>query len=278
VTPRFGSLRYALAGRFYSMGWAEWGDPAAPPLVCVHGLTRNGRDFDALAIALADRYRVICVDLPGRGRSEWLADPLLYAPPSYVVALGHLFARLDGPVAYVGTSLGGICGMVIAAAEGQPISRMVINDIGPHIPKSALARIRDYIGNQPDFADVAALRQHLRVVHFPFGPLSDAQWMHLATHSHRVLPNGRVGLHYDPAIAVPIVAAEPADADLWAFWDRISIPTLTLRGVDSDLLLPEIFARMVKAGSVGHEVADTGHAPAMMDAPTIGVVRDFLMG
>jgi pimeloyl-ACP methyl ester carboxylesterase len=168
--------------------------------------------------------------------------------------------------------------MLIAAAEGQPISRMVINDIGPLIPKAALARIRDYIGKQQDFADVAALKQHLRVIHFPFGPLSDAQWMHLAEHSSRVLPNGRIGLHYDPAIAAPIVASEPVDADLWAFWDRISIPTLTLRGETSDLLLPDTLARMVESGTIAHEVADTGHAPAMMDAETIGVVRAFLLG
>jgi pimeloyl-ACP methyl ester carboxylesterase len=147
--PRQGSVRYLLAGRFYTMAWTEWGDPSAEPLVCVHGLTRNGRDFDALAQALSDRYRVICPDLPGRGASDWLQDPMLYSPPSYVTALAHLFAMLDRPIAYVGTSLGGICGMLIAACQGQPITRMVLNDIGPHIPRAALARIRDYIGATP---------------------------------------------------------------------------------------------------------------------------------
>jgi len=273
--PRQGAVRYLLAGRFYTMAWTEWGDPSAEPLVCVHGLTRNGRDFDALAQALSDRYRVICPDLPGRGASDWLQDPMLYSPPSYVTALAHLFAMLDRPIAYVGTSLGGICGMLIAACQGQPITRMVLNDIGPHIPRAALARIRDYIGATPDFADLDALRHHLQVIHRPFGPLTPAQWQHLATHSQRTLPSGRLALHYDPGIAAPIKASEPQDADLWAFWNAISIPMLVLRGESSDLLLAETAALMAEKAVV-HEVVETGHAPAMMDEATIGVVVTFL--
>ncbi len=274
---RTGSVRYLLAGRFQTMAWTEWGDPGAEPLVCVHGLTRNGRDFDALAQALSDRFRVICPDLPGRGASDWLADPMLYGPPAYVVALGHLAAMLDRPISYVGTSLGGICGILLAAAPGQPITRMVVNDIGPHIPREALARIRDYIGKTPDFADMAALCHHLRVIHRPFGPLTDVQWDHLASHSARTLPSGRLALHYDPAIAVPIEATDPHDADLWSFWDAITIPMLVLRGETSDLLLPDTAMRMAAKAAIA-EVVDTGHAPAMMDAPTIAVVRDFLTG
>src|SRR5487761_1798239 len=116
------------------MAFVEFGNPAAPPVVCVHGLTRNGRDFDPLAEALAARFRVICPDLPGRGASEFLPDPALYQPASYVVALAHLLAQIGGMVMWVGTSLGGLCGMMVAAASGQPITRMVLNDVGPHIP------------------------------------------------------------------------------------------------------------------------------------------------
>lgn len=274
IQSRQGSLRYLLAGRFHRLAWTEWGDPAAAPLVCVHGLTRNGRDFDPLAQALAARYRVICPDLPGRGASDWLPDPMLYVPPSYVVALAHLFARLDREVAYLGTSLGGICGMILAACPGSPISRLVLNDIGPHIPRAALARIRDYIGAAPDFADTEALSRHLQVIHRPFGPLSAAQWHHLAVHSQRRLESGRLALHYDPAIAVPIRASEPQDADLWAFWNAITAPMLVLRGASSDLLLAETAALMAEKAVV-HEVAEAGHAPAMMDAATIGVVDAF---
>jgi pimeloyl-ACP methyl ester carboxylesterase len=270
---RTGSVQYLLAGAFHRMAWVEFGDPAAPPVLCVHGLTRNGRDFDALAEALADRFRVICPDLPGRGASDWLPDPALYQPLSYVQALAHLLAVIGQPVMWVGTSLGGICGMLVAAASGQPISRMVLNDIGPFIPKAALARIRDYIGNTPEFSDSAALEAHLRRVHAPFGALADAQWAHLAAHSARTLPNGKLALHYDPAIAEPIRAAEPADAVLWPVWERISVPVLTVRGVSSDLLLPETLVQM---GGASHIVADAGHAPALMDAESIGAIRHFL--
>lgn len=275
---RHGSVPYLLSGAFHRMAFTEWGDPAAPPVVCVHGLTRTGRDFDALAQALAPAHRVICPDLPGRGASDWLPDGALYIPPSYVAALAHLLAAIDAPVAWVGTSLGGICGMLLAAAPGQPITRMVLNDIGPWIPKAALARIRDYMatGDMPVFDTPAQLERHLRVVHRPFGPLSDAQWSHLATTASRTLPDGRVTLHYDPKIADPIRAGAPADADLWAVWARITVPVLAIRGAESDLLLPDAFARMAASGARTLEVADTGHAPALMDAPTIEAIRAFL--
>jgi pimeloyl-ACP methyl ester carboxylesterase len=276
MAPRQGSVRYLLGGRFLGMAWTEWGDPDAPPVVCLHGLTRNGRDFDVLAQALSSDFRVICPDLPGRGRSDWLADPMLYVPPSYVVAMAHLLAVIGRPVGWVGTSLGGIVGMLIAAAEGQPISRLVLNDIGCVIPRAALARIKAYMGTDVDFPDVAALTQHLRVIHRPFGPLSAAEWAQLGKHSARVLPNGRIGMHYDPAIAAPVLAGEPADVDLTAFWQRIVIPRLTIRGEDSDLLLPETLAQMASEGSATHVVPDSGHAPALMDAPTIAVIRTFL--
>lgn len=271
------STRYALDGRWYRLASAEWGDPGAPVVVCVHGLTRNARDFDALAAALAPTHRVIAVDLPGRGLSEWLAAPDLYTLPSYVAALSHLLADLPAPVGWVGTSLGGLCGMAIAAMPGNPIGRLVLNDIGPFIPAAALARIRAYLAEAPaDFPDAAALEAHLRRVHAPFGALSDAHWAHLAHHSARPLAGGGVALHYDPAIATPIVAAEPADVDLWAIWARITAPRLVLRGEASDLLLPETLARMQADGAIALTVPACGHAPALMDEPTIGAIVRFL--
>lgn len=277
--PRKGELRYPLGGRFYTLAWGETGSPSAPPVLCVHGLTRNARDFDTLADGLSDRFLVICPDLPGRGRSEWLADPALYQPASYVVALSHLLAAINRPVAWVGTSLGGICGMLTAAMPGAPITRLVLNDIGPAIPAAALARIRDYMGAAPaSFPTLAALEQHLRRVHAPFGALTDAQWAHLARHSHRQLPDGTLGLHYDPAIATPILAAEPTDVDLWAVWDQIAVPRLVLRGESSDLLEESTFARMGQSGATTRLVRGAGHAPALMDSASIGAVRSFLLG
>jgi pimeloyl-ACP methyl ester carboxylesterase len=281
--PRAGAVRYLLAGAFRSMAYVEWGDAEAPPVVCVHGLTRNGRDFDTLAEALSDRQRVICPDLPGRGRSDWLADSSLYQPPAYIAALSHLFAAIGGSVGFVGTSLGGICGMLIAAAHGQPITRMVVNDVGPHIPVAALRRIRDYMAAAPgipamsEFADMAALQRHLELIHAPFGELTEVQWAKLARHSGRTLPNGRIALHYDPAIGDPIRAAELQDVNLWPVWASIAIPVLVLRGETSDLLLPETLEQMrARPGTETHIVPGAGHAPALMDAPTIDAIAGFL--
>ncbi len=274
---RAGSVPYLLGTSFYSMAFVEFGNPAAPAVVCVHGLTRNGRDFDALAEALSDRFHVICPDLPGRGKSAWLPDPGLYQPANYPAALSHLLAHLNKPVAWVGTSLGGICGLVLAAAGNSPITRMVLNDIGPHIPAAALERIRGYMSQTPErFPTLAALEAYLRVIHAPFGKLTDAQWAHLARFSARPVLGGGYALHYDPKIAEPIKASVPIDADMWPLWELIKIPILAIRGESSDLLTTETFERMRHDGAETLLVADAGHAPALMDAPTIAAIRAFL--
>ena len=275
--PRRASLRWLSPLGYLGLAWWEWGPAEGAPVVCVHGLTRNGRDFDVLAAALAARgRRVICPDLPGRGGSDRLANPALYQPPTYIQALAHLLARLDGPVDWVGTSLGGICGMGVAATPGNAVRRLVLNDIGSFIPKAALARIRDYVGTEGSFADLAAVERHLRLVHASFGALTDAQWAEMARHSAVPGPDGW-RLHYDPAIAVPIRAAEPADADLAVFWNAVQVPTLVLRGAESDLLLAETAARMAtKPGVRVETIAGCGHAPALMDPAQVRLVVDFL--
>jgi pimeloyl-ACP methyl ester carboxylesterase len=284
MAPRAGSLCYLLAGGFHRMAFEEWGDASAPPVLCVHGLTRNGRDFDALAEVLAGSFRVICPDLPGRGRSDWLSDPMLYQAQHYVTALAHLLAWIGRDVAWVGTSLGGICGMVIAAAEGAPVTRLVLNDVGPFIPAAALVRIRDYMvasGDSPlmsRFPDIESIERHLRFVHAPFGPLSDEQWMTLARNSARALPDGRFTMHYDPRIAEPLRGHDPVDVDIWPLWDRIRVPRLVIRGETSDILLPDTLARMESSGAAVVEVAATGHAPALLDPLQIEAIRSFLSG
>ncbi len=277
---RIGSLPYLLGTGFYRMSYAEFGNPAAPAVVCVHGLTRNGRDFDPLAEALADRFHVICPDLPGRGKSDWLPAAALYQPPSYVTALAHLLAALNKPVAWVGTSLGGICGMMVAAAGQTPVTRLVLNDIGPHIPAAALARIRDYMTAAPEmFASAAAVEAHLRVIHAPFGRLTDAQWAQLTRFSTRpvLAAGGGLALHYDPKIGEAMRGTQPQDADMWPLYGMIKVPVLALRGAESDLLTPETLEQMQAGGAQVHTVPAAGHAPALMDAPTIGVIRDFLL-
>lgn len=280
---RAGMVQYLLGTRFYKMAFNEFGNPAAPAVVCVHGLTRNSHDFDSLAEVLSDQFHVICPDLPGRGMSDWLPDGLAYQPPTYVVALAHLLAQINKPVAWVGTSLGGICGMLIAAAQNTPITKLVLNDIGPHIPAGALQRIREYMLGAPDrFTSVAELTAHLRLVHAPFGTLSDAEWAHLGRFSARQCPDpsgsGKdVALHYDPKIIEPIRATAPLDVDMWPVWEMIKRPRLVIRGAQSDLLLPQTFDRMLGEGAEGYIVTDAGHAPALMDYESQARIKAFLM-
>lgn len=274
---RKGSVPYLLGTDFHRLAFVEFGDPQAPAVVCVHGLTRNSRDFDILAEALAMQFHVLCPDLPGRGRSDWLPAGALYQPASYVAALAHLLAHINKPVAWVGTSLGGICGMMIAAARHTPVTKLVLNDIGPHIPAAALARIRDYMTKSPEvFPTVAAVEAHLRMIHAPFGALSDAQWAHLARHSARPVLHGGYTMHYDPKITEPIRAAPPRDADLEPIWKQVSVPILVIRGADSDLLTAATLDRMQKSGADTLIVPDAGHAPALMDAATIAAISGFL--
>jgi pimeloyl-ACP methyl ester carboxylesterase len=276
---RAGALRWLSPAGFFTLRWLEWGPLDGAPVICVHGLTRCGRDFDALAAALAaSGRRVFCPDLPGRGASDWLPNSTLYQPPIYSQALSHLLARMDGPVDWVGTSLGGICGMGIAATPGNAIRRMVLNDVGALIPASALQRIRSYINlPSPVFADIAALEAHLRAVHAPFGNLSDAEWRHLAEISARRDAEGALRLHYDPAITHAFSAGDVTDIDLSPFWAAIAIPVLILRGASSDVLPADVAALMAQKPSTSLiEIAEAGHAPALMAADQIAAIGDFL--
>jgi pimeloyl-ACP methyl ester carboxylesterase len=272
-------LGLSPAGFHDNVYW-DWPSPdtAAPTLVAVHGLTRNGRDFDAIAAQLCDRHRVVCPDVVGRGKSGWLPNGALYGYPQYLADANALIARLGvESVDWLGTSMGGLMGMMLAAQPRTPIRRLIINDVGPFIPKAALERIGTYVGQQLSFGTLAALETHLRRIHASFGALSDGDWAHMARHSARALPDGGYGLAYDPAIAAAF-AGPLADVDLWPVWDMIACPVLILRGAESDLLLPETAAEMVrrKPNATLVEFPGCGHAPALMDAAQIGAVQDWL--
>ncbi|HEV2677231.1 MAG TPA: alpha/beta hydrolase [Aliidongia sp.] len=264
---------------FYQLAYSHWpGVNGGRTTVCVHGLTRNGRDFDVLARRLAVRGPVAAPDMPGRGRSAWLVDPMDYSYPVYLGAVAALIARLGvDEVDYVGTSMGGIIGMMLACQPGSPIRRLVINDVGPFIPVAALQRIADYVGLDPEFADLDRVEQYLRAVHGSFGALTDAQWRHMAETSHRVRSDGSLGLGYDPAIARAFKAVPLADVDLWPFYDRIPCPTLVIRGARSDLLLAETARDMTRRGPKAalFEVADAGHAPALMEEAQLARIEEF---
>ena len=264
---------------FHTIAYTAWGDPAGRLTFCVHGLTRNGRDFDHLAQALAAQGRyVICPDVVGRGKSDWLPRPELYSYPQYLADMAALMARFaDREMDYVGTSMGGLMGMMLAAQPHTPLRRMVINDVGPFIPKSALERLAGYVGSNPHFADLAEAEAYLRRVHASFGITQDAQWQELTAQSVRQDPAGGLRLHYDPAIAQAFSAAL-VDVNLWPVWDMIRLPVMVLHGVQSDLLLAETAAEMTRRGprAVLHDVPGCGHAPALMDEAQIKIVADFL--
>ena len=267
-------------GGFHRVAYTEWGRASAqPPVICVHGLTRNGRDFDALASALADRFRLLCPDVPGRGDSEWLPDPGDYVFPTYLASLTAMLAHADvDRVAWVGTSMGGLLGMVMAAQRNTPVTRLVINDVGPVIEPVALTRIAGYVGLDPIFDNFAALEAHIREVSAPFGALSDAQWTELARSTARQTADGKWRLKYDPGIAVPFRHATPATTDLWAVWDALRCPTLLLRGAESDLLSPETAAAMRGRGPKPQfvEFPGVGHAPMLLTPEQIAPVAAFL--
>lgn len=267
---------------FHQVAYTEWaGPPNAPTVLCVHGLTRNGRDFDGIAEVLARDFRVVCPDVAGRGRSEWLPQPEDYGYALYLSDIAQLIARLDVPeVLWVGTSMGGLIGMMMAALPKAPIKRLVMNDIGPLIAKEGLARIATYVGTDPSFRSLADLELYLRGVAASFGAITDAQWRAMAGHMARGKPDGMLGLAYDPRIGDAFKKAPAEDIELWAQWDRIVCPTLVLRGAQSDLLraadAQAMTARGPRAALV--EFPGVGHAPALMAADQIAAVRGFLLG
>ena len=268
------------------MAYWEWGDPSNDRvLVCVHGLTRQGRDFDVLARSLAQTYRVICPDIAGRGQSEWLTDPSGYAIPHYVADVVTLLARVDArTLDWVGTSMGGLIGMAVAGLPGSPIRRMVLNDVGPRMEAVALQRIGAYVGLPLRWPTVEAAAEYLRVVSAGFGPHSHEQWLALTRPYLKEDGQGGFVPRYDPQIGLALKTITPEIAQmgeqlLWQAYDRIQAQTLLLRGAQSDLLsvqtAQEMAQRGPKAACVTFE--GVGHAPTLVQDDQVGVVREFLL-
>jgi pimeloyl-ACP methyl ester carboxylesterase len=269
----------------HRMAYWEWGDAANPRvLVCAHGLTRQGRDFDTLAQDLARDYRVVCPDVAGRGQSDWLADPAGYAIPAYVADMVTLVARLGvEQVDWVGTSMGGLIGLGLASLPNSPVRRLVLNDVGPVIQPEALARIGTYVGQPAHWHTVDDAADALWAISLGFGPHTREQW--LALTRPQLKPEGDgFKPHYDPAIATPFRATTPAmaaagEAALWQAYDRITAPTLLLRGAESDLLSHDTAQAMTRRGprAALHEFAGVGHAPTLVQPEQRAVVRAFLL-
>ena len=270
----------------HNMAYKEWGDPKNPAvLMCVHGVTRVSDDFDALAAVMSDRYRVICPDVVGRGRSSWLTNPQAYQLPQYVSDMVTLIARLDvTQVDWFGTSMGGLIGMGVAALKGNPIRKMMLNDIGPTINFAALMRIAEYMGKEVRFPTFEAGVDYIRTIAAPFGPHSDEQWHKLAGDVLRQQKDGQWSRHYDPAIAQAFSTfteenAAQSEAALWAIYDAIQCPVLLVRGSESDLLSRETADLMTQRGprAALTELAGIGHAPTFMQPEQIALARDFFI-
>lgn len=295
----------------HRMAYWEWnatGQPGHPHvIVCVHGLSRQGRDFDTLARTLSRHARVVCPDVVGRGRSDWLADPMAYQVPQYGADMLALLAQLQqqGPIQtldWVGTSMGGLIGMGLCGQPGLaipgegdvgpvggfwplavPVRRLVLNDVGPVIQWTALQRIGEYLGAPTRFETLEQAAALLWMVSTSFGPHTPEQWLELSRGMVRPLPEGGLTLHYDPAIAVPFRAMTEdamasAGADLWRLYDRITAQTLLLRGADSDLLTRETAAEMGRRGPCAQlrEFAGVGHAPTLIAPDQVAAVAEFL--
>lgn len=297
------SLQFVAVPTGRRVAYWQWGEPqAAHVVLCVHGLTRQGRDFDALARALLAQaqkpIRIICVDVAGRGRSDWLPEPALYQVPTYagdmLVLLAHL--QQQAPMEtldWVGTSMGGLIGMAICGQPALPlplplaVRRLVLNDVGPRLEWASIQRIGNYVGQSGVFADLQAAADAMRLISTGFGPHTPAQWLELSRHmvTHLPAPQQGVTLHYDPAIGLPFRSMTPestaaGDAALWALYDQMTAQTLLLRGEQSDLLTAATAQEMAQRGPRAKLVtfAGVGHAPTLVVHGQSQVVADFLLG
>jgi pimeloyl-ACP methyl ester carboxylesterase len=290
IEATYHSVQCISAGGLHNMAYKQWGDPDNPKvLVCVHGVTRVSGDFDALARALCDEYRVICPDIVGRGRSGQLVFKNLYQIPQYVSDCVTLLARVlkaddVQAVDWFGTSMGGLIGMVLASLPGNPLRKLILNDIGPTLNPVALARIGDYIGQDVRFPSFDLAAKFIRDVSVTFGEHSDEEWRKLAADVLRQEADGTWVRHYDLALALPFKSATPESAKsdealLWAAYDAIACPTLLVRGADSDLLSRETAQAMTGRGPKAQlvEVAGVGHAPTFTHADQIAIARQFLL-
>ena len=283
--PRLRHVQCLTARGLHRMAYWQWGDPANPRvLVCAHGLSRQGRDFDALAADLSSHYRVVCPDVVGRGQSDWLADPTGYSIPAYVADMVTLLARLDAEqVDWVGTSMGGLIGLGLAALPGSPLRRLVLNDVGPAIEPSSLQRIGTYLGQPVHWKTLDEAADALWAISQGFGPHTREQWLALTRPQLKADGDG-FKPHYDPAIAVPFRAITPeiaaaGERGLWAAYDSLKIPTLLLRGAQSDLLSPATAQAMAGRGPKARlvEFAGVGHAPMLVQPEQRQAVREFLL-
>lgn len=277
--PRIGSVPVLGPHGFFRMSYRDWGRRDNPRvLICVHGLTRNARDFDRVARRLARGWRVVCPDMPGRGESDYLPVKGDYGYPLYATACATLIAHLGADrVDWLGTSMGGIIGMQMAAQPNSPIARMILNDIGPFISKAAIDRIIRTAGDYPVFDDLVAAQAWYRGYAATFGVRNEADFREFVDIGVRRTENGKLRRNFDQAVIEPLRATPPAEIAFWPVWDAIKCPVLVIRGGESDLLLAETADEMGRRGPKSEVVTipGVGHAPALMDPGQIEIVASW---
>jgi pimeloyl-ACP methyl ester carboxylesterase len=268
---------------FHRIAYTQWGEASAKrTLMCVHGLTRNARDFDRIGESLAPRFRVVCPDVAGRGQSDWLRDPSHYHYLQYNADMNAVIARLDvDELDWLGTSMGGIIGMMLASLPGTPIRRLILNDVGPHLPREGLKRLADYLGHElPVFVDLDDVVDHFREIYAPFGPMTDDDWQHMAEHSvnYSDNDNGYV-LKHDPSISYWFKNGVIIDVSLWEYWDKLRCPVLVIRGEKSDFLSPATVEEMRRRGPdvTVIEVPGVGHTPTLNNEEHIRLIERWLV-
>jgi len=283
--PRLHHVSCLDGSGLHRMAYWEWGDAANPAvLVCLHGLTRQGRDFDVLARTMVDRYRVVCPDVVGRGRSDWLKEPMRYVLPQYVADMVTLLARLDAHTVHmVGTSMGGLIALGVAALDGSPVGKLVLNDIGPRLDATGLARIGGYVGQTRRWKTLDEAADALWSISTGFGPHTREQWLTL-TEPQLMNDGADLVPRSDPAIAVPFKAVTPemaaaGEVALWQSYDRLRCPTLLTRGAESDLLAHATAQEMTTRGPRARlvEFAGVGHAPTLVQPEQVQAIREFLL-
>ena len=271
---------------YHRIVYNDWGDPNGRPIIGVHGLTGNGHDFDYLAEDLTKNgFRLIAVDLPGRGRSDFLPDPLDYNYTQYCYDLMALLAHLDlarpHSVDWLGISLGGLLGIKLAGMKDSPIARLILNDVGPEVPKAALDFIHMVIAQQYTFGTIEEVEQRMRQTRgLSWGPINDEQWHHMAAHNARALDDGTLTYGYDPAIAKIFKTEPTGDSDLWPYWSAITAPVQVIHGAQSLVLTSDIINQMRETYNGASfdlvQFADCGHVPSMMHPHQIEIVRKWL--
>lgn len=284
LTARLHTVQWLSPQGLHKLAYREWGEPDNPHvLLCVHGLTRSSADFDVMAQELGKKVRIVAPDMPGRGSSDWLPDPTLYAVPMYVNACVALVARLNASTLdWFGTSMGGLIGMGYASLPNNPIRKLILNDVGPSLDFKALQRIGEYVGKPVEFQTVDEARAYIKAISTPFGPHTEEQWLAIAD-SVLIHKNQHWTTHYDPAIGQAFQNLSESttrvqEAALWNAFDSIKADTLVIRGEHSDLLSHNIVEDMRQRGPKPCviEVAGVGHAPTFMQTEQIRIVHDFL--